>query len=324
MSDITKMLESVAEISPKYSALREKPMNIFQLLNLDEFSVCRVMHDILSPSGSHGMENLFLKLFLRDVLKINDELKNLEVHQEFYTRTGRRIDLVITAENYFIPIEVKIFAQDLPGQCRDYYDEAIQYQQDAKLFYLSRLGTMPDKISTDGMNTDKIICVSFQKDIRAWLEKCLNSPEVMKNNRVREILSQFLEFIKDFSTKSSQEKIIDAIKSEIKRVPVQEKISRYKEIIYEYVSGVNVVIGFGNSDNICVSYYNEDGEDHKNFVARVKEARKKFKGRSNGDTWLYYESCSFALYNLCDEEELKKFACSCAEKINDFLNFPSE
>ena len=71
------------------------------------------------------------------------KLEKAEVCREYTTQNGRRIDIVIRSKSkmfrLFIPIEVKIWARDINEQCKDYYEEAKKYDDDAKIFYLEIL-----------------------------------------------------------------------------------------------------------------------------------------------------------------------------------------
>lgn len=100
--------------------------NIFHILDVehDEVKTCRLLFELLNPEGSHGQGALYLKLFFRDVLRLPD-YNMATVSREYSLPTGRRIDLVIeTGKDCFIPIEVKLYADDQDKQCYDYYQEA--------------------------------------------------------------------------------------------------------------------------------------------------------------------------------------------------------
>lgn len=142
--------------------------------------ICRVLRELLSPSGIHNQGSLFLRPFVRNVLRLNDiqdsELDDAEVSCEYSTRQNRRIDLAIKTANYFIAIRVKVYAKNSDDQCRDYYEEAKRHCADenhAKIVYLTTYGIKPDPESASG----KEICISFEKDIHDWHEECLSCSE---------------------------------------------------------------------------------------------------------------------------------------------------
>ncbi|MBR0250444.1 MAG: PD-(D/E)XK nuclease family protein [Synergistaceae bacterium] len=142
--------------------------------------ICRVLRELLSPSGIHNQGSLFLRPFIRKVLRLNDipdsELDDAEVSCEYSTRQNRRIDLAIKTANYFIAIRVKVYAKNSDDQCRDYYEEAKRHCADenhAKIVYLTTYGIKPDPESASGNE----ICISFVKDIHDWHEECLSCSE---------------------------------------------------------------------------------------------------------------------------------------------------
>ena len=123
------LLNNVKAISEKYEFLRRETggdFNIFEIANIStkEVAICRVLHDLLSPNGSHHQGDKYLKLFVANVLKLDDYaengLANAKVYREYMTTAGRRIDLVIKTEtpSRFIPIEVKIYADEQEKQCK--------------------------------------------------------------------------------------------------------------------------------------------------------------------------------------------------------------
>ena len=201
-----KLLNNVVELSKArevvYRATGEK-FNIFRILNIEEreFFICKVLEELLSPSGSHCQGSLFLRPFVKNVLGLNipdTELERARVYREHYTSEGRHIDIVIKTANYFIAIEVKINAKDLNRQCRDYYEEAKKHcadENNAKIIYLTPDGRKPSPESSCGEE----ICVSFEKDIHEWLKECLGYPEVEYAVSVREIMRQFLITIENFT-----------------------------------------------------------------------------------------------------------------------------
>lgn len=154
-SRMKKLLNNVAELSKAreviYRVTGEK-FNIFSILNIGgrEFFICKVLKELLSPSGSHCQGILFLRPFVKNVLRLNipdTELAGARVYSEHYTFQGRYIDIVIETANYFIAIEVKITAKDLNRQCIDYYEEAKHRcadENNAKILYSSP-GKMPKR-----------------------------------------------------------------------------------------------------------------------------------------------------------------------------------
>lgn len=142
--------------------------NVFQVLGIQEKEVvmCRFLADLLDSQGAHGCGVLFLKTFVRDVLKIKSMSDLLLMHtvvtKEYVTDHDRRIDIVIRNADYFIPVEVKIYAGEQQGQCFDYF----KYAKNAPIVYLTPFGTPPSEYSRKEKNgkgilsLNRILCIS--------------------------------------------------------------------------------------------------------------------------------------------------------------------
>lgn len=162
---------------PPYTPL--SGYNVFHILGISakEVIMCRFLADLLNPEGQHGCGLLFLKSFMQDVLKeysMSDILlAHTEVTTEYVTDHERRIDIAIQNPLFFIPIEVKIYADEQEGQCYDYY----QYAKNARMVYLTRFGNAPSEYSrkaksgTGILPIDRIQCISWADDICGWLNK---------------------------------------------------------------------------------------------------------------------------------------------------------
>ena len=122
-----------------------------------------LIYDLLSPEKNRKCWRLYLELFDKHVLRLNmtaEELDSAKVYKEYSTefvklKDSRRIDLVIITNKRFIPIEVKIEADDQPKQCDDYWLEAKKYHEthffseSPVLYYLSPEGYFPSKKSAN-------------------------------------------------------------------------------------------------------------------------------------------------------------------------------
>lgn len=159
--------------------------NIFRTLclNHNEVGVCRLLAELLSPTGSHGQGDIFLTSFCRQVLHFepkSSELKAVRVHREFTLNSSQRIDIVIETPHYFLPIEVKIYAADQPGQIDAYWKTTKKRQNSPKptIYYLTLYGKEPSKESRLEVPTENIVCLSFAKDVLQWLEKISNDEKL--------------------------------------------------------------------------------------------------------------------------------------------------
>ena len=193
------------DIKSQYNTKAFGQYNLFDVLDIgcNEVLVCRFLADLLDPKGKHGCGTLFLRSFLENPsigLGDIDEaiLVSSTVETEYATNGDRRIDIVIFNKNFFIPIEVKIYAEEQKNQCYDYYRDVCSRYGDCKLIYLTRYGTFPSEYSTAGDQevVDHILCISFAVDIRNILEKCLES---ISNTAVKTAVEGFLDMIKNHS-----------------------------------------------------------------------------------------------------------------------------
>lgn len=195
-------VKSILEKEELSRKMTGKSFNVFDVLGMrnDEVKITSFIYEFISPQGSHGKKDLYLKLFLKYVLKISmeeEELRTCRVQREYVLDSNRRIDLVISTQNRLIPIEVKIQAVDQPKQCYDYY----QVAKNSCVFYLTLFGKQPSFESAEGLtfNGDgyqKIETISFANEICYWLECCLNESQTKETAPIREVLLQFMSMIR--------------------------------------------------------------------------------------------------------------------------------
>lgn len=203
------LLNEVTSISKKYQLINEKTgknFNIFQILGKStaEVAICRVIHELLDPSGSHGQGDIYLRLFVHSVLQLHfteRDFQTAQVSREYGIDENRRIDLYIKTMNYSIPIEVKIYAGDQAKQCEDYYRTAVN----SRIYYLTPSGSMPTEESLGCLTDKEIQCISFKESIVSWIEKCITLKETVQLSSIREVLWQFLDTIKLFTNQVGDE-----------------------------------------------------------------------------------------------------------------------
>lgn len=191
--NIEEMLKNITAISEKYDLVNQKTggcFNIFRIMDIstNEVKICQLIYELLNPYGSHYQGNIYLKLFVEHVLKIdNFNYTGARVFREYLTSQNRRIDLVIENSTITIPIEVKIYADDQVNQLNDYFKMA----RGANVFYLTLFERDPDKKSIGNMNTNVITNITFKKDIVNWIDRCLQLRETITIAPIREVLLQF-------------------------------------------------------------------------------------------------------------------------------------
>ena len=142
IADITALLNEVSGILKKHKQSRMNngdDFNIFKITGIqsDEVKMCRMLAEIIDPKGTHNTGLFFIRSFVKKVLYLDiaeDELASARVYVEYHTGADRRIDIAIVTNKRFIPIEVKIYAEDQTRQCKDYYDFALSQKKPLSVY----------------------------------------------------------------------------------------------------------------------------------------------------------------------------------------------
>ena len=221
---ICNLLLSIKNIIKKYP--KNEEYNIFLVLDVHDKEVimCRMLFDLLNPNGRHGQGDIFLNDFLKHLEKKDKSFKAVEyidgvrVEKEYSIKQedkspdqidnddkkdDRRIDIVIHNAKHFLPIEVKINAPERENQCLNYYNYAkdIMNSNDAKIVYLTKNASKPMQYEKMRKNC---ICLSWEKDIIAWLDECLNH-NVLGNTIEKELIEQYMKAISNLTRMREKE-----------------------------------------------------------------------------------------------------------------------
>lgn len=208
-----QLLEVVQIIQKKYETIDKLTHNNFNLLLSGDVGTKETFHsflmaDLLNPSGSHGLGDIFLKLFF-DELGLNEQLKNPEVYAEYPTDNGRRIDLVIEDNGKIIlAIEMKIYSKDSENQLKDYYNFIKSKNKKSRLYYLTLFGNMAHHQSNQNIQYETI---SFKDDITRWINRC--AKEVYGKGKIRESLFQYKDLLDKLTNTNSpmEEEIVEVL-----------------------------------------------------------------------------------------------------------------
>ena len=281
---IELLLKEVWAISDKYEFISQKTGGHFNLFNIvdiatDEVRICRVLHELLNPMGMHYQKDAYLKLFVKHVLQLDipDKVcKTMQVYREYMLPDGRRIDLAIESEDYFIPIEVKIYAKDQERQCYDYYQKA----KNTNVYYLTLEGALPSEYSAVGLAKNEngykeVTTISFRDEILIWLAKCLEHKETIKIAPIREILLQFISVIRRLTNQSEEgkemeiQKVITASKENMmSAIEIEKSLKVCKtEMMYKVLRAIEEGLGKEKLINEFDYEYN-NGEKIKNYYER--------------------------------------------------------
>jgi|SRR5665647_125501 len=205
------------------SRLSGADFNVFKIVKVisDEVRHSAFLAELLNPKGSHGQEEVFLRLFV-EKLGIKDfqcqtAVANVEQHIGAVTDTnGGRIDILIDDKNgNHIIIENKIYANDGDNQLIRYHNFNKQ-----NLFYLTLNGCdATDKSTLNNSSGVKLECskdyklLSYKTDIVEWLEQC--QKEAVSMPLLREGIAHYINLIKyltgDSINKAMQQEIINLL-----------------------------------------------------------------------------------------------------------------
>lgn len=146
--------------------------NVFSVLDVESDEVnthCRLLYELLSPEGCHGMGDRFLRAFCETVLQ-KPCPAHASVSREKAFGDGR-IDLLIEGDGVCYPIEVKIYAEDQSLQLKRYAQFASRAEE-SHVYYLTLDGHEPSEESIGPDPVPNLTCLSFAVEVRAWLAKC--------------------------------------------------------------------------------------------------------------------------------------------------------
>lgn len=202
-----------------WEGCKMKTFNIFQVAGIwkSEEIHTRVIAELLNPSSRfHAMGTTFLEKFL-DMLGLDEDLSKakemakaqdtkdenmIKVKTEVPTDNVRRIDMVISTPNYYLPFEVKIWAGDQKNQLYDYYcyacEEARKFGKKVPyIYYLTPNGHNPSDWSLGSADDKLPVCtLSFRKDILPWLEECIKNTDAQSHIDLVEIMKQLRDNIR--------------------------------------------------------------------------------------------------------------------------------
>jgi len=237
-NDLKLIINNVININRKYQEIKKikgENFNIFSILKLERNEVkthSNFIYELINPKGSHNQGDLFLKLFMKHVLKLSDygNINNIKIYQEYLTIQRRRIDFVIETEKYQIGIEMKIDAKDQNMQLADYMIELKRVKKEARLYYLTLTGYQASEASI-GDNRIDYVCLSFEDDIYKWLIACIEKSVTFP--LLREGLIHYKNLIEKITNKISkpmEEDMENIIKTPDEIRAVQTILNEYPKI----------------------------------------------------------------------------------------------
>ena len=177
-------------------------VNVVRKENAEVGMHSNVIYSLIDPNGLHYQDDLFLKIFIKDVLEINDFGDILSVQAEESTNENRRVDFTIKSNNYYIGIEMKVDASDLENQISHYYDDLKEKaskdsNQEVIIYYLTKNGK--DASLHSHNNEVKYRKISFENHILNWIENC--QKEVKNITNLNEAFENYKDIVKKITNK---------------------------------------------------------------------------------------------------------------------------
>jgi hypothetical protein len=205
MNSLYFLIKQIELIDYKYKKINEISLdnfNIFSILRDDRDEVhlhSKFLYEILNPKGSHNQQDIFLKLFLEDIISI-DDMEIFTLYRERYN-----IDILMVSHKRVIILENKIDTTDHSNQLSRYIKSMRDKgYKDISTIYLTLNGEKPNE------DIEDIICLSYSKDIKEWLGKSIE--KVAQKPTLRETLIQYLNLINKITYQTDNRGFIMEVK----------------------------------------------------------------------------------------------------------------
>lgn len=150
---------------------------------------------LLNRDGSHTDENYcnYFISMLNKKLTAGERLPEKLRWDVYRERENIDILLINDSEKRVVIIENKIHAGDQYRQLERYNEIYAKRNYSVQLVYLSLWGYPPGKGSLGKLDAEKVICISYENDIKSWLELCKENSDKKSENYFG--LKQYLESI---------------------------------------------------------------------------------------------------------------------------------
>lgn len=217
LSQLLDQVTAILELRKKMPPVPGENFNVFSVMHMETKEVdthCRLLYELLSPNGSHGMGDCFLESFFKLVLqKPYPGSAAVSVYREYVIKPEDdnygRIDLLLQGKGFCYPIEVKVYAGDQWEQVKRY----AHVSSDAQVYYLTLDGHTPSEDSLGGIDVSDVVCLSFADDIRGWLKRCgelaWNVPSVA------EIIRQYIKLLDKLTGNMEGDLFMEQVKDTI-------------------------------------------------------------------------------------------------------------
>lgn len=285
---LLKQINLIIELNNKIRKANGGDFNIFSVLNMERLEVrthSALIYELLNPEGSHSQEHTYLQIFIDDILEIeNFDFKNVKVDRERSIQSLGRIDLVIENEDTLIIIEMKIDAGDQENQLKRYNEYCIQCGKKYHIFYLTLYGYEASEYSTgnDILNYD---CISFEVDIKNWINACICAKNTPTLPIIRETLVQYSKLIDKITNQleGGLKMELNELLLKDNNLYIAEQIAKtipYSKATLEYRFWKELIDRYNPKiENLGVEPFKHDFfEDEKRAINIIVDERKSKKG----------------------------------------------
>ena len=216
--ELFNYIKTILEIKQKNNHYRANNFTVFSALRNEtdeEKTHTTFLYEILRPDGQHGMKDTFLKDFFKTVLKVDNYDKTAKIFQECHIDPKDdnygRLDLCIETDSARYPIEIKIYADDQDHQMERYHKFAKRKSEVSQVYYLTLNGHSPSEKSLGKLSENDVICISFAKEIHAWLNNCIDIANHKHAQDVVAVINQYQTLLNKLTDEQQDDVYMDAI-----------------------------------------------------------------------------------------------------------------
>lgn len=141
------------------------------------------------------------------------EFNDAKIYREL--PAGGYVDIFIRYKNKIIIIENKVDDRGKSGQLQKYC-ESLQEEFGNRIapYYLTKYGELPPKDRDCDYK-----CLSYEKDIVKWLEKCIKETTIPTDNRIKVSLEIYVELVRNIINRDKyMEEVLDYLKKDPKKM----------------------------------------------------------------------------------------------------------
>lgn len=306
--------------------LELKMPNIFKILKITgtEIRHSNFLKWLFDPNETHGLGNLFLIKFLRELVTYEEipicldefEIEKLDYNNVELRREWKNIDLLILFEKHLICVENKIYSTDRSKQLSNYKDTIIEktFEDYNRVYvYLTPTGEQP----TEPGQEDFWIPYSYEKIIEQ-IDNVLTIYGKSMNSIVYQYISDYLITLKRELTMSAEAN------------KLAEKIYKSHKDLFEFVfrNKPDVVMKWQPIISEIVASKWKLGSENKGFVRFLTKDIKdiipqKIPGwpKEEGflfELWFNGERALFKpVISKGNPPAIKKLLCDAMENIKD-------